>query len=164
MRAIHAWCGAIAIGASVLAASSAYAGTPAQASSPRHAVPSQHPQRKTPPPVVNLRAAMPPGAISPTDGLPTVLVDGRSYRLTVHVGIAGGQPTTDAEVLLIGAGSSVCLSQRLPPGVISTLRCTFVAGAAGELGLQVKVLVGAAHSTQILATFYHPVVSMASST
>ena len=71
-----------------------------------------------------------------------VLVNGRSYRLTVHVGVAGGQPPTPARVLLVGADRAVCVTDRLPAGAVSTLRCTVAPTELGERGLRIQVLVG----------------------
>ena len=161
MRAFQAWCGAVVIGVSALAASSAYP-SPAHASSPRHTMPAQRPPGRTTPLHGNLSTAMPAAAISATDGLPVVLVDGRSYRLTVHVGVAAGQPTTEAHVLLIGADRSVCVTEWLPSGAISALHCTFVPAVVGRSGLQVRVLVEAAHGGEVVAMFDHVVVRTAS--
>jgi hypothetical protein len=164
VRPIHGWLGAAAVGVSVLAASSAYVTPAAQASSAGHAVLAQRAQGKAKPPAKtatlpgNTDAAMPAAAISSTDGLPAVLVNGHSYRLTVHVGVAAGQPTTDAELLVSGGAHPVCLTQRLRSGAISTLHCTFVAVAVGRTDLQIKVLVGAARGGQLVATFCHVVV------
>jgi hypothetical protein len=170
VRAVHAWIGAAAMGASVLAASSAYLTTVAEASPAGPAFIAQRPPGKPPPRLNgNIDAGMPAAAISATDGLPPVLVNGRSYRLTVHVGVAAGQPNTDAELLINGVVNSVCLTQPVPSGAISTLHCSFVASAAsvasaavGRTGLQIKVLVGAAHGGQVVATFDHVVVRTAS--
>jgi hypothetical protein len=162
VRVSQAWYCAVAIGVAVLAASSAYPTAAAEASPLAHAVPAQRLPAKTITLHGNLAASMPAAAISPADGLPATLLDGRSYRLTVHVGVAGGEPTTDAEVLLSGADRSVCLTERLPSGAISALHCTFVTDAMGRLGLVVKVLVRVADGGQVVATFDHLVVKTVS--
>ena len=158
MRAFQAWCGAVAIGVSALAASSAYPTPAAQASSSGHTVSAQRPPGRATPLHGYLSTAMPVAAVSATDGLPVVLVDGRSYRLTVHLGVAAGQPPTEARVLLIGADHSVCVTARLPSGAISALHCTFVPAEVGRSSLQVRVLVEASHGGQVAATFDHVVV------
>lgn len=179
MRAIHAWLGATTMGASVLVASSAYMTSGAQASPAASAAIALRAPGKLPLPgrtasdPGNIGAEMPAAAISATDGLPTVLVNGRSYRLTVYVGVAAGQPKTYAQILVNGRVRSVCLTQQAPSGAISTLHCSFVAReslasaanaatAAGRTGLRIEMLVGAAHSSQVLATFDHVVVRTAS--
>lgn len=162
MRAIDAWCGALAIGATALAAPSAYPTPVAGAASSEHAAAQTVSAQDSPVRLLLPRGivttAMPAAAISRTDGLPAVLVDGRSYRLTVHVGVAGGQPATPARVLLVGADRAVCVTDRLPAGAVSTLRCTFVPTHLGERGLRIEVLVGSAQSSQVVAPFDHCVV------
>jgi hypothetical protein len=162
VRAFQAWCGAVAIGVSALAVSSTYLSPAAEASSRGHAVSAQRPPGRTTPLYKDLSTAMPAAAISATDGLPVVLVDGRSYRLTVHAGVAAGQPTTEAHMLIIGADRSVSVTEWLPSGAISPLQCTFVPAEVGRSGLQVRVLVEAAHGGEVVATFDHVVVRTAS--
>ena len=162
MRAIQAWSGVVAIGASVLAVSSEYPTPVAQASSPAHTVSAQPPPETALTIYGNLGATMPAASISATDGLPDSLLAGRYYRVTVHVGVAGGQPPTKAELFIVGADHSACVTESVPSGAISALHCTFMPAAVGRTGLQVKVLVGTSRDRQIVATFDHVVVRTAS--
>lgn len=163
MRAFELWRGAVAMGLSALAVSSAYVSPATQASSAWHPASAQRPPVGATTINGSLGAAMPAAAISATDGLPAVLVSGRSYGLTVHVGVAAGQPTTEAHVLLAGADRSVCVTKRLlRSGAISTLHCTFLTVGTGPSGVQVRVLVEAAHGGRVVATFHHVVVRTAS--
>jgi hypothetical protein len=162
MRRMQAWSGAAALGVAVLAVPSSYSTPTALASSSAHGVAAQVTPKAKTASLGNVRAGMPAAAISSTDGLPAALVANRSYRLTVYLGVAGGQPTTDAAVFLAGADRSACATAHLPSGAITALHCTFVPVDVGRLGLRVKVVVGAGPARQLVANFVHPVTGAAS--
>jgi hypothetical protein len=65
-------------------------------------------------------------------------------------------------MLIIGADRSVSVTEWLPSGAISALQCTSVPAEVGRSGLQVRVLVEAAHGGEVVATFDHVVVRTAS--